>query len=128
MRTWEVTVTGLAASGRTVAPRARRHAVCFDTTGTPRQGLLVDCCERAEGVFPDLADQDLALCLEAARHGGLLWVDPRDGELWWVQERDATLEMRSAASTVRVANDTGKVLLDLGDRDLTALLDGAVAI
>lgn len=125
MRTWEVTVMGRAVGSRMPVAR-RRHTVCFDTTGTPRQGgLLVDCCERAETVFPDLEDQDLALCLEAARNGGLLWVDPRDGDLWWVTERQGILEMRSSGNTLQVPNTSGKTLGELNDPELTVLLDQA---
>ena len=125
-RTWEVTVTGVAPSRGARGVSRRRHAVCFDTTGTPRQELLVDCCERAESLFPELQDQDLAFCLDAAREGGLLWVDPRDGELWWIRERGDVVELRSAALTLRVPHRRRKPLKELGDADIVSLLEDAV--
>lgn len=109
---------------------------CFDATGTPKRGFTVDCCHRAEAILPEMLDQHLALCLDAARRGGKVWVDPRDGELWWVQEYGERVPespqrretphpviFQSARGTVGSQNVLGRPVTELEDDELIQLFD-----
>lgn len=110
-RVWEVTVTPVARCGAPAEggdgrrPR-RKIAVCFDSTATPRQELVACGCDRLEEALERLSDQELALCLEAARDGAFLWVHPRDGELWYVL-RDEEPGAAGSRWTVRFRSSRG---------------------
>lgn len=109
--------------------------VSFDLLTTPKRGFSAACCERAEDLVPRMADQEMALCLEAARRGGRVWVDPRDGELWWVQgygrvSRDGPVASRplpvvfqSVWSAVGARSEHGRWVTKLTDTELARLLD-----
>lgn len=150
-RSWEVSVSRV---GRLAEPSLERPApvtpsptpsspsdapvvatVSFDLLTTPKRGFSAACCERAEDLVPRMADQEMALCLEAARRGGRVWVDPRDGELWWVQgygrvsrkgpvpSRPLPVVFQSVRSAVGVRSEHGRWVTELTDTDLATLLD-----
>lgn len=108
--------------------------VSFDLLTTPKRGFSAACCERAEDLVPRMADQEMALCLEAARRGGRVWVDPRDGELWWVQgygrvsrngppSRPLPVVFQSVRSAVGARSEHGRWVTELTDTELATLLD-----
>lgn len=109
--------------------------VSFDLLTTPKRGFAAACCERAEDLVPSMADQEMALCLEAARRGGRIWVDPRDGELWWVQgygrvsrsrpvpPRPLPVVFQSVRSAVGARSEDGRWVTELTDAELATLLD-----
>lgn len=143
-------VSRLPGRGRSAEPRASgtpsatsappscspaTATVSFDLLTTPKRGFAAACCERAEQLVPRMPDQQMALCLEAARRGGRVWVDPRDGELWWVQGYGHAARSRPAATrllpvvfqSVRDAVGAraggGRAVTELTQAELTALLD-----
>lgn len=154
-RSWEVSVSrvsriggaeplvgsrnGTESSGPPADPAASvsgRATVCFDLLTTPRRAFSVTCSVRAEGLFPRMRDQELALCLDAARRGGRIWVDPRDGELWWVQcygrpqragsscASELPVVFQSIRSAVGAQLETPRWIGELDDSELASILDG----
>lgn len=143
-RAWEVTVsrvTRLGASGRIpdasspAAALPEHTTVAFDLLTTPKRGFATSCCERSERLVPAMEDQEMALCLEAARRGGRVWVDPRSGELWWVQGygrarrsggphfAELPVVFQSVRSAVGARSPDGVPVTWLSDTELAALLD-----
>lgn len=156
-RSWEVTVSRVTrlgadrrspdASSPAAASRPASGAgaspdhatVAFDLLTTPKRGFATSCCERSERLVPRMEDQEMALCLEAARRGGRVWVDPRSGELWWVQgygrgrrsggaaSGELPVVFQSVRSAVGARCD-GVPVTRLSDTELTALLDAGESL
>lgn len=129
-RTWEVTachVRGTPTRGprETPLPDAGSPALCFDSAATPRRGHSVPCCSHLEGRLEDLDDQAVALCLDAARVGGFLWLDDRTGEVWWVRAEDDALKLRGRAREVEIRPAPPFEPADLDDGALRSLLEGS---
>ncbi len=123
-RPWQVSVGPVRRLGG--RDRDPVPTVAFQRPGTPKQVLRVGCCARAEASFPGFGDQHLALCLDAARRGGRIWMHPESGELWWIQSDPdgggRRVHLRSARGEIEVEGGGVSSATELSDRDIVRLV------
>lgn len=132
-RRWEVSAGRVRRSGSAPGRDEGPRVLSFHHLATPRQDLRVDCCDRAEESLGKLGDQHLALCLDAARTGGFLWVDPRDREIWWIRSDvdgsgEPRIHLRSARGDHRVSGTVGAEPAELTEEEILTLVDGLTAV
>lgn len=105
LRIWKVSACRIASPPDSTAEGDPGLVLCFESTATPRAAHSVRCCPGVGTFMTSMDDQSLALCLDAAIAGGLLWVDPRDRQLWWVREDGGKIRFVGCGAELGAGSD-----------------------